>query len=393
MKKILIIISLLFLTSCWDNNINKEKDIIKINNTEEKWILWDYEKSEVNALIKEIEQSEIICLWDYIYKDKYKIKNNLDLDSYKYIPKKSLHFKKEYSYFDVPEFNIDKRQKEFSFWCTWDFLIWWKTLYKNTKKEEIIKKYKNYQKLNRNNKKYSYEELLDVFAISWNFCLWDVLYKSERYIITKDYSDYQLWTFQPSLEEQKKYDELTKNKIYWDENALDFLAKYEMYCLWWIFDWYDWISHNPLKYKHLKKYYKENEEAKNIVKILEEPEEIDWNKLFKLLIFSNKFPTFYEEIKNKNKNININKIFNNLKKKKERIEFFIILDNITRYTKSELVFDEIAIFYKDIYLLEKKKDYLIKDLEYKKHNLWFLDFNYYNALEKLNKNIWKKLKY
>ena len=234
---------------------------------------------------------------------------------------------------------------------------------------------KENQKLNINNKKYSYEELLDVFAISWNFCLWDVLYKQERYKITKDYSDYQLWNFQPSLEEQKKYEELTKNKIYWDENPLDFLARNNMYCLWNIFVWNDWFSDNPLKYKYLEKYYKENKEANNILKILEQPENINSEKLSKILIFSNKFPTFYEEVKKINKNIDISKIFSNLKKQREKEQFFIILDNITRYTKSNLVFDEIINFYKRNNLLEKKKDYLIENLEYKQNNLWFLEFN------------------
>jgi hypothetical protein len=270
-------------------------------------------------------------------------------------------------------------------------LLFLTSCWNNNKNNEFVKTNKknivNIKEDSKENKKYSYEELLDIFAISWNICQWDVLYKSERYIITKDYSDYILWSFQPSLEEQKQYYELTKNKIYWDENAIDFLAKNKMYCLWWIFDWNDWISNNPLKYEYFEKYYKKNEEAKNIVKILEEPEKIDWNKLSQILSFSNKFPTFYEEIKKINKYIDISKIFYNLKKKDQRTEFFIILDNITRYTDSELVFNEITIFYKKMYLLENKKGYLIKDLEYKKHNLWFLGFNHYDALEKLNMKI------
>ena len=386
MKKIIIVLFILFLASCWNININKKENIIKTNNIEERYKLWDYERDKVNDLIKEVEQSEVICLWDYIYKNKYKIKNNLNLNTYKYIPKKSLYLKKEYSAFDIPEFNIDKKQKEFILWCTWDFLIWWKTVYKNIKKEETIEKYNESQKLYQEKRKnYSYEELLDVFAISWNICQWDVLYKWERYKITKDYSDYILWSFQPSLEEQKKYEELTKNKIYWDENPLDFLARNDMYCLWNIFDWNDLLNTNPLKYKYLEKYYRENKEANNIVKILEEPEKIDWIKLSKVLIFSSKFPKFYEEIKKINKDINIAKIFYNLKDRKEKQDFFTILDNITRNTDSELIFNEIINFYKKNNLLKNKIESLKKDLEFKKNNPWFFNIDSDKLLEKFKK--------
>ena len=234
--------------------------------------------------------------------------------------------------------------------------------------------------------KYSYEELLDVFAISWNVCRWDVLYKWNRFKITKDYSDYIFGTFQPSLEEQKKYNELTKNKIYWDENPLDFLARNEMYCLWNFYNWSDDFSENINKNIYLEKYYNENKESNNILKIFENPKEIDLEKLNKILKYWEKINSFYKELKNINQNISIEKIYINLKTKEEKKVFLKIIDNIAKYTNSEKVFNEIIDFYKNNNLLKIKKESLLKHLKYKEKNIiidLFNNFSYVRIKKKL----------
>jgi len=372
MKKIILIITLLFITSCWNNIENKEKVIIekesekilKLEN--ERWILWEYKKNYVKSLIDETKISDLICMWDYIYEEKYKIKNDIDFSKYKYVHRIWLLYRKEYSSFDITEFNIDNRDTHFWLWCTWDFLIKWKFIYKNINKEEIIKKYEEHKKDKKEGeiKKYNYEKLVDVFAISRKFCQWDILYKWERYKNEKDYSSYSFWMFAPTKEQQKKYDELTKYKIYWKENSLDFLAKYDMYCLWDFYDGSDLFYNNFLKQKLFDRYYNENKEAKKIKNILSKDldnwEEITLDELRYINTFYKKFPNFLSEIRYIN---SLSYIYTNLNTVDKKKYFLKILNNILISNKNSYTFALILNFYIDNLLLEDNKKSLLKNLE------------------------------
>ena len=385
MKKIIFILISLILISCWNNNIIKneseDESLIKEKLENNKVTLWNYEKEIFEISVEESKKTDVVCLGDYIYKDRYKIKNNIDFSEYEYIHRKWLLYRKEYSIFDIPEFNIDKKRKIFNFWCYWDFLIKWKYIHKNINKNKIIKKYNEYQKkyikenLEKNNKfkKYSYDELKDVFAISWNLCQWDILYKWERFKDKKNYSDYYFWMFAPTKEEQKKYDELTKIKIYWDENPLDFLAKNNMYCLWDFFDWNDWIYNNILKQKLFDKYYNDNKEAKKIKYILLkdlDKEKITLYDLKYINIFYKKYPNFLSEIRFIN---SLDYIYKKLWINEKKY-FLNLVNKILETNENSYTFSLILNFYIDNWLLKENKEILLEKL---KKWFWFNDSNYF----------------